>query len=79
MDYFILNYTKLSIYPLNNCISFKDQNFNVNYYSLKNFKNFQLVVADKIVDKFEIRKEDYAFFTHIEVEIFKEKKINLFI
>ena len=64
MDYFILNYTKLSIYPLNNCISFKDKNFNVNYYPLKNFKNFQLVVADKIIDKFEIRKEDYAFFKH---------------
>ena len=79
MDYFILNNTKLNIYPLNNCISFNDKNFMVNYYPLKNFKNFQLVVADKILDKFEIRKEDYAFFTHIEVEIVKDKKINLLI
>ena len=79
MDYFILNNTKLNIYPLNNCISFKDRNFMVNYYPLKNYKNFQLVVADKVIDKFEIRKEDYAFFIHIEVEIFKDKKINLLI
>ena len=79
MDYFILNNTKLNIYPLNNCISFKDRNFMVNYYPLKNYKNFQLVVADKVIDKFEIRKEDYAFFIHIEVEILKDKKINLLI
>ena len=79
MDYFILNNTKLNIYPLNNCISFNDKNFMVNYYPLKNFKNFQLVVSDKIIDKFEIKKEDYAFFTHIEVEIMNDKKINLLI
>ena len=79
MDYFILNNTKLNIYPLNNCISFKDKNFMVNYYPLKNYKNFQLVVVDKIIDKFEIRKEDYAFFIHLEVEILKDKKINLLI
>ena len=79
MDYFILNNTKLNIYPLNNCISFNDKNFMVNYYPLKNFKNFQLVVADKVIEKFEIKKEDYAFFTHIEVEIMKDKKINLLI
>ena len=79
MDYFILNNTKLNIYPLNNCITFNDKNFMVNYYPLKNFKNFQLVVADKVLDKFEIRKEDYAFFTHIEVELMKDKKINLLI
>ena len=79
MDYFILNNTKLSIYPLNNCLFFKDNNFIVNYYPIKNFKNFQLVVADKIIEKFEIRKEDYAFFIHIEVEVLKDKKINLLI
>ena len=79
IDYFILNNTKLSIYPLNNCIFFKDKNFMVNYYPLKNFKNFQLVVCDKLIDKFEIRKEDYAFFIHLEVEILKDKKINLLI
>ena len=79
MDYFILNNTKLNIYPLNNCISFNDKSFMVNYYPLKNFKNFQLVVTDKIIDKFEIKKEDYAFFTHIEVEIMKDKKITLLI
>ena len=79
MDYFILNNTKLNIYPLNNCISFNDKNFMVNYYPLKNFKNFQLVVSDKIVDKFEIKKEDYAFFTHIEVDIANDKKINLLV
>ena len=79
MDYFILNNTKLNIYPLNNCIFFKDKNFMVNYYPIKNYKNFQLVVGDTKIDKFEIRKEDYAFFTHLEVEIFKDKKINLLI
>ena len=79
IDYFILNNTILNIYPLKNCISFKDKNFMVNYYPLKNYKNLQLVVCDKLIDKFEIRKEDYAFFIHIEVEIVKDKKINLLI
>ena len=79
MDYFILNNTKLDIYPLNNCISFNDKNFMVDYYPVKNFKNFQLVVANKVLDKFEIKKEDYAFFTHIEVELLKDKKISLLI
>ena len=74
-----LQNTKLNIYPLNNCIFFKDKNFMVNYYPIKNYKNFQLVVGDTKIDKFEIRKEDYAFFTHLEVEIFKDKKINLLI
>ena len=79
MDYFILNNTKLNIFPLNNCISFKDKNFMVNYYPIRNYKNFQLVVGDKILEKFEIKKEDYAFFTHVEVEVIKDKKINLLI
>ena len=56
MDYFILNNTKLNIYPLNNCIFFKDKNFMVNYNPIKNYKNFQLVVGDTKIDKCEIRK-----------------------
>ena len=79
MDYFVLNNTKLNIYPLNNIITFVDKNFMVNYYPLKNFKNFRLVVSDKILEKFEIKKEDYAFFTHIEVDFNNDKKINLLI
>ena len=37
------------------------------------------MVDNKVLDKFEIKKEDYAFFTHIEVELLKDKKINLLI